>query len=304
MAHEVLDALRPAEGETAVDCTLGFGGHAWLMAQRLGPEGRLIGLDVDAAELARTTERLSEANTRVTTRRANFAELPKVLAAEGIEAVDIILADLGVSSMQVDDPARGVHYRHADAPLDMRMDASLPHTAADLLATMSVEELSAALLDLSDEPDHETIAQWIVNQRQVAPIERTDQLSRLVMNAKGLTDKTWRSSRETRYGELHPSARTFQTLRILVNDEIGSLRRLLEAAPGLLRPGGRIGIISFHSGEDGPVKNAFRDGLAAGVYGEISPKVITPRQAEVRANRRSASAKFRWAVKAGETNRQ
>jgi 16S rRNA (cytosine1402-N4)-methyltransferase len=146
---------------------------------------------------------------------------------------------------------------------------------------------------LADEPDHAKIARWIVQQRTVQPIERTGQLTRLIFAAKGTTGKLWRKQAE--FKDLHPAARTFQALRILVNDELGALRELLRVAATLLRPGGRIGIISFHSGEDRMVKNAFRDGLRAGVYAAISEKVIRPGGAEVRDNPRSSSGKFRWA---------
>jgi 16S rRNA (cytosine1402-N4)-methyltransferase len=225
----------------------------------------------------------------------NFAGLPAALAEAGVGQADIIFADLGVSSMQVDDPARGISYKAA-GPLDMRMDDRLARTGADLLATMSKHDLSRALLELSDEPDHAKIAQWIVNQRQVQPITQAEELVRLVMAAKGTTPKAWKKSAD--YHDLHPAARTFQALRILVNDELGALRELLRVAPDCLRPGGRIGIISFHSGEDRLVKAAFRDGLLAGVYAAISEHVIRPSQQEVRDNPRSSSAKFRWARKA------
>jgi 16S rRNA (cytosine1402-N4)-methyltransferase len=210
--------------------------------------------------------------------------------------LDVIFADLGVSSMQIDDPSRGISYKN-EGPLDMRMDDRLRQTGAALLATLSEEEISTALWELSDEPDHARIAQFLVNQRQVQPIETTGQLIRLVFNAKGTNEKAWK--KQARYEDLHPAARTFQALRILVNDELGSLRELLRVAPQCLKPGGRIGIISFHSGEDRMVKNVFRDGFHTGVWSATSPKPITPGFAEVRANPRSSSAKFRWAVRAG-----
>ncbi len=223
----------------------------------------------------------------------NFAGIGNVLAEEGIGGYDIIFADLGVSSMQVDDPGRGISYKHADSPLDMRMDDRLTRTAADVLATISRQELSTALWEMSDEPDHEKLAEWIVSQRQVSPIARTGQLIRLIFNAKNTTEKLWKKQAE--YKSLHPAARTFQALRILVNDELGVLKQLLRVAPAILRPGGRIGIISFHSGEDRLVKNTFRDGLRTGVFTAISEEVIRPSGAEVHANPRSSSAKFRWA---------
>jgi 16S rRNA (cytosine1402-N4)-methyltransferase len=390
---EVLASLRPAPGGTVADCTLGYGGHAMEFLKRIGPSGKLVGFDVDGAQLERTRKRIeplaADRGVTLGLHHKNFAGLTGVLArgdgcfrvadvsparAEGIlpsvsssssssssaseeenekeEAknaggtpaaradkmsatrmgetpaaradkmsathmgetptlhtgetptlhtgetpvlLDIIFADLGVSSMQIDDPARGISYKN-EGPLDMRMDDRLRQTGAALLATLSEEELSRALWELSDEPDHARIAQFLVNQRQVQPIETTGQLIRLIFNAKGTTEKAWK--KQSRYEDLHPAARTFQALRILVNDELGSLRELLRVAPQCLKPGGRIGIISFHSGEDRLVKNAFRDGFHTGIWSATSPKPITPGFAEVRANPRSASAKFRWAVRA------
>jgi len=295
--REVMDELRPCEGETVADCTLGYGGHAEEFLRRVGPGGRVVGFDVDGAELAKTTARLvaSGAATAAnfSTHRMNFAGIGQVLAAEGLAGFDVIFADLGVSSMQVDDPSRGISYKHS-GPLDMRLDGRLTATGASVLATIGQAELSRALWELSDEEDHETIAQWIVNQRQAVPIETTDQLSRLVLNAKGFSPaqrhKPWQVP-----GGLHPAAKTFQALRILVNDELGALRALLRAAPYILKPGGRVGVISFHSGEDRLVKQDFRELHRQGIYDAISEHVITPSPPEVRANPRSASAKFRWA---------
>jgi len=295
--REVMDALRPREGEVVADCTLGYGGHAGEFLRLIGPGGRLVGFDVDGAELARTTARLAAAGLATadnfSTRRMNFAGIGQALADEGLTGFDIIFADLGVSSMQVDDPSRGISYKHS-GPLDMRLDTRLTATGASVLATIGLAELSRALWELSDEEDHATIAQWIVNQRQVAPIETTDQLSRLVLNAKGFSPaqrhKPWQIP-----GGLHPAAKTFQALRILVNDELGTLRALLRAAPYVLKPGGRVGIISFHSGEDRLVKQDFREQHCLGVYEAVAEHVITPTPSEVRANPRSASAKFRWA---------
>jgi 16S rRNA (cytosine1402-N4)-methyltransferase len=306
------------------DCTVGYGGHAAEFLKRIGPGGKLVGFDVDGAELERARRRLEPLATTtgvaLSVHRMNFAGLAGVVAlsesgeeeateetkeevAGKMPAVrmgrmpmllDIIFADLGASSMQVDDPARGISYK-GEGPLDMRMDDRLQRTGADLLATMSEPDLSRALWELSDEPDHARIAAFIVQQRQAVPITTTGQLTRLVFNAKGTTEKAWR--KQAAYEDLHPAARTFQALRILVNDELDSLRELLRVAPQCLRPGGRIGIISFHSGEDRLVKNAFRDGCRTGVWSATSPKPITPAYAEVRANPRSASAKLRWAVR-------
>jgi 16S rRNA (cytosine1402-N4)-methyltransferase len=294
LLREVLRWLRPAPGEVVVDCTVGFGGHAAEFLRQVGAGGLLVGLDVDGEELERTRVRLAGLGMPLRLHRRNFAGLLGAIREEGLTGADIVFADLGVSSMQIDDPARGMSYKH-DGPLDLRMDARLAKTGADWLATLSREDLSAALRDLADEPDHERLAEWIVRQRQVQPIATTTQLARLLLNAKGFSPRDRRTPPWEKPGGLHPAARTFQALRMLVNDELGSLRELLRVAPSVLRPGGRIGILSFHSGEDRIVKRAFREGREAGVYSVISEEVIRPGGEEVRANPRSASAKFRWA---------
>jgi 16S rRNA (cytosine1402-N4)-methyltransferase len=209
--------------------------------------------------------------------------------------------------MQIDDPGRGMSYRH-DGPLDMRMDNRRKQTAADLLNTLPEEELSDALWELSDEPDYKPIARQIVEQRQREPFKRIMQLVELVFEVKGLTmaeykrqqrqKRVTRSSSAWPWHGLHPAARTFQALRILVNDELGSLKELLRFTPYCLRPGGRIGIISFHSGEDRLVKHSFADDLRNGLYSKSAQDIMTPSRAEIAANTRSTSAKFRWAAKA------
>jgi 16S rRNA (cytosine1402-N4)-methyltransferase len=296
LTEEVMACLRPSPGERVVDCTVGYGGHASEFIKLIGPTGRLIALDVDNAELERTRRRLCGGNVPMSFYRSNFAGIANILKMENLDGFDIIFADLGVSSMQIDNPDRGMSYKNK-GPLDMRMDDRLRQTGADLLNTLSEEELSRALWELSDEPDHLKIARRIVTQRAVQPITQTTQLVRLIFEVKGLTPKNWRQKQNSsKFNLLHPAARTFQSLRILVNDEIGSLKELLRVAPYCLRPGGRIGIISFHSGEDRLVKRAFRDGVRNGIYRTAAQDVIVPRIREVRANPRSASAKFRWAA--------
>ncbi len=298
LVDEVMSRLRPKVGNTVVDCTLGYGGHAKEFAGRIGKEGRLIGLDFDVAEMNKTAGRLAREGILIRCHRVNFGGVADVLKEEGVEGADVIFADVGVSSMQVDDSGRGISYK-ADGPLDMRMDGRFDKTGADVLAEIGEEELSKALWELSDEPDHEIIAKFIVGQRISNPITTVSELVRLVFNAKGMTERTWaREQKRAGFGGLHPAARTFQTIRILVNDELENLRKLLEAAPGCLKSGGRVGIISFHSGEDRLVKNAFRLGREQGIYSTASKEAIKPQMKEIVRNSRSASARFRWAQKA------
>jgi 16S rRNA (cytosine1402-N4)-methyltransferase len=297
MVEQVIACLNPRPGEIVADCTIGYAGHALEFIKRIGPSGKLIGLDVDGDQLQRTKHRLANVETPLSLCHSNFAGLPAILAHENLAACDIIFADLGASSMQIDNPARGISYKH-DGPLDMRFDTRIRQTAADLLMTLSEEKLSAALWELADEPDHQRIANWIVSQRKAQPITKTSQLLRLILNAKGLSLKTWRKQQKAAgFGSLHPAARTFQALRILVNDELGSLKELLRIAPPCLRPGGRIGIISFHSGEDRLVKQSFREGLHNGIYTSAAKDPLVPRTKEIISNPRCSSAKFRYAIK-------
>lgn len=297
LLEEVMTCLKPQSGQIVADCTVGYGGHSSAFIKRIRPTGKLIAFDVDGAELERTRKRLSKADVPVSFYHSNFAGIAKALSEEKLDGYDIIFADLGVSSMQIDNPQRGISYKN-EGPLDMRMDDRLKSTGADLINSLPEEELGKVLWEYSDEPDYEKIARMIVAQRSVQPITTVSQLVRLVFAVKGLTVNSWKKQQRTsKFGSLHPAARTFQALRILVNDELGSLKELLRIAPYCLRQGGRIGIISFHSGEDRLVKQSFREGLESGLYQSTSNKAIVPRINEVVANPRCASAKFRWAVK-------
>jgi len=299
LLNEVLRCLNPRPGDVVVDCTLGFGGHAKEMIKRIAPDGVFIGLDADGLELEKAKRRITRPDVWSHFVNRNFADLPDILKEYAPDGCDIILADIGVSSMQVDDASRGISYK-ADGPLDMRMNRNSAKTGIDVINSISEGELSKALWELSDEPDHKIIAKMIVGQRTVEPITTTGQLIRVVFNAKGLTERTWKKrQKQLGFGSAHPAARTFQTLRILVNDEIGSLIKLLVAAPKCLKPAGRIGVISFHSTEDRLVKESFQTGYKEGTYTAASPKPIVPRTKEIVSNPRSSSAKFRYAVKAG-----
>lgn len=292
LLDEVLAALDPQPGQTVVDCTAGWAGHSVELLRRIGPEGLLIGLDLDPDNLPKARERLEAVGFPFRLHQANFAALPTILATEKLEGVDCVLADLGMSSMQVDDTERGFSYSR-DGPLDMRMDRSRGRTAAELLASISQTDLQDALATLGDEPEAAPIAAAIV----ACPPRRTVELAQLILNAVGARD--WRLHPSRTRWTTHPAARTFQALRILVNRELANLTQLLRILPGYLRPGGRAVVISFHSGEDRLVKAAFRDGCHAGLYTEVAPEPLRATFAERTANPRARSAKLRWARRGG-----
>src|SRR5262249_11861615 len=287
LLDEVLAALAPAPGEVVVDCTVGWAGHACGLLRRVGPTGRLIGFDLDADHLPRARERLQAVGHPFTLHHGNFAGVQGALAAGGVTQVDAVLADLGMSSMQVDDPERGFSYAR-DGPLDMRMDRTRGRPASEVIATSSPEELAQALRDLGDEPEAERIAALLVQAKPT----RTGELAALIQGTAG-GKRPWRLHPAPGKWNLHPAARTFQALRMLVNRELANLGQLLRVLPALLRPGGRAAVISFHSGEDRLVKNAFRDGLHHGVYEAASPEPVRASAAERVANPRSRSAKLR-----------
>lgn len=290
MVEEVLRCLRPQAGEVAVDCTLGGGGHAQAILARVRPAGRLIGLDVDSLELPLTEARLRAAGfgpDAFATHHGNFADLPLVLARAGLRSVDTILADLGVSSMQHDSPNRGFSFR-AVGPLDMRMDPSRGETAAQLLARIDEATLVSLLQEHADEPHAAVIASILKRQ----PIDTTHALARLVR--LGLN----RVMPDLAKANVKMSVRrTLQALRIAVNDEFAALEALLQSLPQCLAPGGRVAILTFHSGEDRRVKKAFLAGQRAGIYTEVARQVIRSTKEETFANRRASSAKLRWAIR-------
>lgn len=295
MVAEILEVLALQPGETAVDCTLGYGGHAREIMAKLTPGGRLIGLDVDPIEQPKTIARLRAAGFGgevFTPVRSNFAGLSKVLAELGLPGADAILADLGVSSMQIDDPARGFTFK-ADGPLDLRLNPSRPPSAAEWLARVSEADLAAALTGNADEPKAALLARELVARRAVTPFTRTRQLADAIRDILHLP-------KPVRGEETDDTAvrRVFQALRIAVNDEFGVLDLFLRYLPYALKPGGRAAILTFHSGEDRRVKHAFRTGLRDGLYSAVSEDVIRAGPEELRANPRSSSAKLRWAVRA------
>jgi 16S rRNA (cytosine1402-N4)-methyltransferase len=294
---DTLRLLDPKPGGILVDATVGHAGHSAALLPLLGPTGMLVGFDLDAENLAKARERLDVLALPYRLEHANFAGVQATLAAANILEVDGLIADLGFSSMQVDDPGRGFSYRR-EGPLDMRLDPSRGRTAAQILATIDEHELARHLRELADEPFAEKIARAIVAARTDTPPATTTELAQLIQEATGQTD--WRLHPKEGVWKIHPAARTFQALRILVNRELANLENLLRVLPTILRPGGVAAIISFHSGEDRLVKAAFRDGLHRGDYAEVSDEPIRAGSEERFANPRSRSAKLRWARRAGD----
>jgi 16S rRNA (cytosine1402-N4)-methyltransferase len=288
MVAELLEVLAPKPGELAVDCTLGYGGHAQEILPRLQPGGRLLGLDADPIELPRAEARLRALGFRpeiFTTHRSNFAGLPKILASAASGA-DIILADLGASSMQIDDPARGFSVKH-EGPPDMRMNPQRGQPASVFVQKIRAEALALLLAENADEPHAAALAQALAGKA----FGTTTSLAAAIRHALPRLAKE-ESDLSVR--------RVFQALRIAVNDEFSALDSLLRNVAACLNPGGRVAILSFHSGEDRRVKKSFEAGLRAGVYEEISREVLRPTASERNSNPRSTSAKLRWARKASE----
>lgn len=278
---EVLHALEPAPGQTLVDATVGAGGHTRLLAERVAPAGRVVGLDQDPAMLELARPRLE--GLPVTLVHANFDRLRDVLDDLGIGAVDGVLADLGFASDQVEAAERGFSFQE-DGPLDMRLDPTRGEPASALLRRLNERDLADLIYQYGEERFSRRIARKIVEVRRRTPLETTAQLAGLVRSClprpKG------------RRPPIDPATRTFQALRIAVNDELGALDRLLAALPGCVRPGGRAAIISFHSLEDRRVKQAFRDRSAWEV---LTAKPVQATEEELRGNPRARAAKLRAA---------
>jgi 16S rRNA (cytosine1402-N4)-methyltransferase len=301
MLDEVLSILDPKPGDVVVDCTLGSGGHSFELLKRIAPTGKLIGFDLDPGNLPPADAKLSEVGAPFKLQHGNFAGFPAALGNEGLDGCDCLLADLGMSSMQVDEAERGFSFMR-DGPLDMRMDPTRGRTAAELLNTSSSQDLASAFRELGDEPEAEKIANAIVDRRASKPLERTRELMELIFQAAPVrVNPNPRPGEPTvRQQEIRPAARVFQALRILVNRELANLQELLRVLPWCLRPGGRVVIISFHSGEDRLVKAAFKEGQRSGVYDHISDEPMRSSFGERIDNPRSRSAKLRWAVRTSD----
>ena len=290
MVQEILDALTPRPGEIVVDGTLGYGGHAQELLHAVQPGGRLIALDVDPIELPKTEARLRALGLpeeSLIVRQTNFAGLAQVLAIEAPSGADVILADLGVSSMQLDDPARGFTFK-ADGPLDLRMNPLRGQPASEWLSKVSEPQLERILTEHSDEPHATILAPAMLRAAPATTTALVEVIRQtLTIHPRGKKQDIEDSVR-----------RVFQALRIAVNDEFSALDTFLRNLPQCLKPGGRVAILSFHSGEDRRVKQAFKYGALDGHYAAIAPDPLRPSPEETRDNPRSSSAKLRWATKA------
>jgi 16S rRNA (cytosine1402-N4)-methyltransferase len=270
-----------------VDATVGHGGHSYLFGRSFSSDATIVGLDVDPNSIEQARAKLAPLPCRVILVHANFSTLTDQLAKLSIPQIDFLLADLGVSSAQLTDPETGLSFQ-ANMPLDMRLDKSLNTTAADIVNRFDEQSLADIIYKFGQDRASRRIARFIVDFRRTQPITTTSQLAAIVCKALG-QPPTHRRSR------IHPATRTFQALRIAVNDELENLERLLESAPAVLKTGGKIAVISFHSLEDGLVKADFRKNKENGTYRIVTKKPITATKKEIDDNPRARSAKLRIA---------
>lgn len=284
MPDEVLARLGLGDGMTVVDGTVGLGGHSRLFGERIGPTGRLICLDRDREALSRAKDRLAGLPCRVDFVHSAYEFMERELKRLGVERADRVFLDLGVSSLQLDKPERGFSFRQ-DGPLDMRMDQGNGRTAADAVNNLPEEELARIFFELGEERFSRRFAKRIAEARRGKPIETTGELSRIIEEAA------------PGRGRIHPATRVFQSLRVFVNDELGTLSRGLAAAGRILAPGGVIGVLTFHSLEDRLVKRTFLRWRDAGLAALPSGGAESCGRAEAIANRRARSAKLRTAEK-------
>jgi 16S rRNA (cytosine1402-N4)-methyltransferase len=292
--NEIMEFLQIKPGQIGMDATLGYGGHSLEILKYLSPGGKLYATDVDPFELPRTKERLANlgyGEDVLITRKMNFSGIDQIAAEAG--PLNFVLADLGVSSMQIDNPERGFSFK-IEGPLDLRLNPKNGKSAAALLKTISKIKLQEIFFEHSDEPYHDQIATAILSEiAKGKPIETTTQLQTIINSALEFIPKAERKEEVKKACQ-----RCFQALRIEVNDEFGVLDKFLEKLPYALASGGRVAILSFHSGEDRRVKKSFQALFRHGIYSEIAPDPIRPSIEEINTNPRAKSAKLRWAVKA------
>ncbi len=292
--QEIMAILKVVPGQIGMDATLGYGGHSLEILKHLKKKGKLYATDVDPFELPRTKERLNNlgyGDDILVIKKMNFSEIDQLVIESGL--LNFVLADLGVSSMQIDNPERGFSVK-VDGPLDLRLNPKSGEPASELLKYISEEELEAMLTEYSDEPFSEQIATAIISKlKKGGTIETTTHLKQIVIEALKFLPENRRSD-ETKKA----CQRCFQALRIAVNDEFDVLEKFLDKLPDALSKGGKVAILSFHSGEDRRVKKYFKHYLNEGIFIEIAPDPIRPSVEEIASNPRARSAKLRWAIKA------
>ncbi|KPL22187.1 MAG: hypothetical protein AMJ75_08520 [Phycisphaerae bacterium SM1_79] len=278
----------PPDG-VMVDATIGQGGHSLLFGKTLGPEAVIVGFDVDKNAVQRAHVILKPLACRVILLHSNFSQIREQLHKHRIEKVDFILADLGICSAQWADAAFGLSFQ-TNMPLDMRIDKRLKRSAADIVNKVDEKSLADLIYQFGQDRASRRIARFIVRQREIEPITTTGRLAEIACKALGKTARSRKS-------KIHPATRTFQALRIAVNDELENLKQLLASAPKLLNRNGYMAVISFHSLEDGLVKRDFRENEKAGTYRIVTKKPVVPTREEIAKNRRARSAKLRIAQK-------
>jgi len=288
MAREVLERLDPRPGQTVLDCTVGLGGHASLVLERINPGGRLLGLDRDPLALELARRRLSEVGGSFHLQQGRFSRIREALQAGSVPpegGLHGVLFDLGVSSYQLDEPSRGFSFSR-EGPLDMRMDPGVGESAADLLARSTLEEIERVLREYGEEPAAKRIARAIDRRRREGGLLTTGDLARAV---EGVLPRRGR--------RIHPATRTFQALRIAVNDELSELRLALLDLDRFLAPGGRVVVLSYHSLEDRLVKEVFRERVREGIFELVGSNPLLPRGEEIERNPRARSARLRSAAR-------
>lgn len=294
MVNEIQDFLQIQPGQTGLDATLGYGGHTSRMLERLESKGHIYALDVDSIEMEKTRKRLEQMGYGpeiLTIRKLNFANIDQIARESG--PLDFVLADLGVSSMQIDNPSRGFSFKK-EGPLDLRLDPLKGEPASERLKGLTQEELTGMLIENSDEPYAEEIARAVMGEiKRGREVATTTRLYEMIDRALAFIPEE-----ERKEAVKKSCQRTFQALRIDVNSEFEVLYEFLDKLPGVLKPGGRAAILTFHSGEDRIVKKSFKEMYRAGLYSQVATDVIRPTAEECRMNSRAHSTKMRWAVKA------